>query len=240
MSRPDQTGSTDTNTARGLPSGGVVHSAIPWSAWGVAIAAMVAVVVVSNVLVQYPVMLTIGGLELADLLTWGAFSYPAAFLVTDLVNRRFGVVMARRVVVIGFAVAVVLSVAVATPRIAIASASAFLVGQLLDITVFDRLRRALRWWKAPFVGSLLGSATDTAVFFSLAFAAVFGFLGEADGFSAETAPLLGVLSIETARWVSWAIADFAVKLGFAGLFLVPYRLLMNSLWPVGGAAPAAA
>lgn len=109
MSRPDSIGSTSTNTARGLPSGGFARSAIPWSAWGAAIVAMVAVVVVSNVLVQYPVTLTIGGVDLADLLTWGAFSYPAAFLVTDLVNRRFGVVMARRVVVIGFAVAVVLT-----------------------------------------------------------------------------------------------------------------------------------
>ena len=211
---------------------------VPRSAWISAITAMVTVVVASNVLVQYPVEAKIGGLDLADLLTWGAFSYPAAFLVTDLTNRRFGVVAARRVIYIGFLMAVVLSMAFATPRIAVASASAFLVGQLLDVTVFDRLRRAVRWWKAPFVGSLLGSATDTTVFFSLAFAAAFGFLGAADAFPGETAPLFGMLSSEAPRWVSWALADFSVKLGFAALFLVPYRLLMNILWPLP--APVAA
>jgi uncharacterized PurR-regulated membrane protein YhhQ (DUF165 family) len=212
--------------APGIPAGGV-----PRSAWVTAIAAMVAVVVSSNILVQYPVQATIGGLDLADLLTWGAFTYPAAFLVTDLTNRRFGVAVARRVIVVGFLMAVVLSVALATPRIAIASATAFLVGQLLDVTVFDRLRRS-GWWKAPFVGSLLGSATDTTVFFSLAFAGIFGFLGAADPFSAESATLLGTAGVEAARWVSWALADFSVKLAFAALFLVPYRLVMNLLWPI--------
>lgn len=211
---------------------------VPRSAWVSAIAAMVVVVVASNVLVQYPVEARIGGLDLADLLTWGAFSYPAAFLVTDLTNRRFGVVAARRVIYVGFLIAVVLSMAFATPRIAIASASAFLIGQLLDVTVFDRLRRAVRWWKAPFVGSLIGSATDTTVFFGLAFAAAFGFLGAADGFSAEHAPLLGLMAGEAPRWVSWALADFSVKLGFAALFLVPYRLLMNVLWPLPTTATA--
>lgn len=217
---------------------GTLGGGVPRSAWISAVAAMVTVVVASNVLVQYPVAARIGGLDLADLLTWGAFSYPAAFLVTDLTNRRFGVVTARRVIYAGFAVAVVLSMAFATPRIAVASASAFLVGQLLDVTVFDRLRRALRWWKAPFVGSLLGSATDTTVFFSLAFAGAFGVLGAADDFAAQTAPLLGLFSGEAPRWISWAIADFTVKLGFAALFLVPYRLLMNVLWPLP--APRAA
>jgi uncharacterized PurR-regulated membrane protein YhhQ (DUF165 family) len=219
------------STVRGTAAGGV-----PRSAWIAAIAAMVVVVVASNVLVQYPVDLRVGGFDLADLLTWGAFSYPAAFLVTDLTNRRFGVTAARRVVIVGFAVAVVLSMVISTPRIAVASATAFLIGQLLDVTVFDRLRRAVGWWKAPFVGSLLGSATDTTVFFSLAFAAVFGLLGGADAFSGETAPLLGLFAAETPRWVSWAIADFSVKLGFAGLFLVPYRLVMNILWPIPVAA----
>lgn len=212
---------------------------VPRSAWISAIAAMVIVVVASNVLVQYPVAAVIGGLDLADLLTWGAFSYPAAFLVTDLTNRRFGVVVARRVIYVGFFLAVVLSMAFATPRIAVASASAFLVGQLLDVTVFDRLRRAVRWWKAPFVGSLLGSATDTTVFFSLAFAAAFGFLGVGDAFPGETAPLFGLLATEAPRWMSWALADFTVKLAFAALFLVPYRLLMNVLWPLPSAAATA-
>lgn len=232
MTGPAQTRDTLGTTLEGLGGG------VPRSAWVSAIAAMVVVVVASNVLVQYPVTATIGGLDLADLLTWGAFSYPAAFLVTDLTNRRFGVGMARRVIYVGFLIAVVLSMAFATPRIAVASASAFLVGQLLDVTVFDRLRRALRWWKAPFVGSLLGSATDTTVFFGLAFAGAFGFLGAADDFAAEAAPLFGLLATEAPRWVSWALADFTVKLGFAALFLVPYRLLMNVLWPLP--APRAA
>jgi uncharacterized PurR-regulated membrane protein YhhQ (DUF165 family) len=212
---------------------------VPRSAWISAVAAMVVVVVASNVLVQYPVTATIGGVDLADLLTWGAFSYPAAFLVTDLTNRRFGVVTARRVIYVGFLLAVVLSMAFATPRIAVASASAFLVGQLLDVTAFDKLRRAVRWWKAPFVGSLLGSATDTTVFFSLAFAAAFGFIGATEDFPAQTAPLFGLLSVEAPRWVSWALADFAVKLGFAAAFLVPYRLLMNVLWPLPASTASA-
>ena len=230
MASPDR---KDLGTVLGMPEGGV-----PRSAWISAITAMVAVVVASNILVQFPVEAKIGGLDLADLLTWGAFTYPAAFLVTDLTNRRFGAATARRVIVVGFAVAVVLSVALATPRIAVASASAFLVGQLLDVTVFDRLRRSVSWWKAPFVGSFLGSLTDTAVFFSLAFAGLFAVLGEADAFSAEAAPLLGLLAMDAPRWISWAIADFSVKLIFAALFLVPYRLLMNVLWPMRDTATA--
>lgn len=228
----DKRSKTSGTTLEALEGG------VPRSAWASAVAAMVTVVVASNVLVQYPVEAKIGGLDLADLLTWGAFSYPAAFLVTDLTNRRFGVSVARRVILVGFVLAVALSMAFATPRIAVASASAFLVGQLLDVTVFDRLRRALRWWKAPFVGSLLGSATDTAVFFSLAFAGAFAFIGVGEVFPAQSAPLLGVLSLEAPRWVSWALADFVVKLGFAALFLVPYRLLMNVLWPLPTARAA--
>jgi uncharacterized PurR-regulated membrane protein YhhQ (DUF165 family) len=112
-----------------------------------AVLAMGAVVLLSNVLVQYPIN---------DWLTWGAFSYPVAFLVSNLINRRFGPGPARRVAWIGFAVAVLLSIWVATPRIAIASCSAFIVAQLLDITVFDRLRRG-SWWRASiaFAGSAL-------------------------------------------------------------------------------------
>ena len=222
-------------TALGLPEGGV-----PRSAWLAAITAMVVVVVASNVLVQHPVAYTIGSLDLADLLTWGTFSYPAAFLVTDLTNRRFGAGTARRVVLIGFLVAVALSIAFATPRIAIASATAFLIGQLLDVTVFDRLRRSVSWWKAPFVGSFLGSITDTTVFFSLAFASAFTVLGAGDAFPSGLAPMFGLLPVEAPRWISWAIADLAVKLMFAALFLVPYRLVMNVLWPIRDRVPAAA
>ena len=103
------------------------------------IAAMVVVVTASNILVQYPIN---------DWLTWGALSYPFAFLVTDLTNRRLGPVSARRVVWAGFAFAVVLSAWLATPRIAGASGTAFLIGQLADVWVFDRLRH-LKWWQAP-------------------------------------------------------------------------------------------
>ncbi len=181
MNTPDASVRVTDAAAPGASAGGV-----PRSAWATAIAAMVLVVVSSNIAVQYPVQATLGSLDLADLLTWGAFTYPAAFLVTDLTNRRFGVSMARRVIVVGFVMAVVLSMVLATPRIAVASASAFLIGQLLDVTVFDRLRRS-GWWKAPFVGSLLGSATDTTVFFSLAFAGGFAVLGEADAFAGESA-----------------------------------------------------
>jgi uncharacterized PurR-regulated membrane protein YhhQ (DUF165 family) len=118
---------------------------------------------------QHSGPVSIQALGLEDYLTWGAFTYPVSFLVTDLTNRRYGVGVARRLVAIGFVVAVVLSVALATPRIAFASGTAFLAGQLLDVTVFNSLRRHT-WWRAPLIGSLLGSALDTALFFSLAFA----------------------------------------------------------------------
>lgn len=132
------------------------------SALGIAlgIAAMVIVVTVSNIAVQYPIN---------DWWTWGAFTYPVAFLVTDLTNRALGPGAARRVVYAGFALAVVLSIWLATPRIALASGTAFLAAQLLDIAIFDRLRRA-SWWRAPLVSSTLSSVLDTALFFSLAFA----------------------------------------------------------------------
>src|SRR5690606_9424275 len=112
---------------------------------------------------------------LGEILTWGAFTYPVAFLVNDLTNRRFGKPAARKVVLAGFMIAVAISVWLATPRIAIASGSAFLFGQLLDITVFSRLRRQT-WWRAPLAAAMAGSLLDTAIFFSLAFAARFAFL----------------------------------------------------------------
>ena len=190
------------------------------------LAAMAAVVLASNYLVQFPVHGRLGDLVLADLLTYGAFTYPLAFLVTDLTNRRLGPVAARRVVVAGFVVAVVLSALLATPRIAIASGSAFLVAQLLDVAVFNRLRTAA-WWRAPAVSSLIGSAVDTALFFSLAFAATFAVLGPNDPFAIEGAALLGVLPMESSRWVSWALGDFAVKLIVAALALIPYRVAIG-------------
>lgn len=196
----------------------------------VAVASMAVVVVLSNVLVQYPFAHTLGRLNLADLLTWGAFSYPLAFLVTDSTNRLFGPRVARRVVYCGFAVAVLLSVWFASPRIAIASGTAFLLAQLLDIFIFNRLRDRA-WWKAPSFSSLAGSALDTLVFFSLAFAPAFVFLGPNDPFAAEVAPLIGLYPIDTPRWLSWALGDFTVKLLMAALALVPYRVIIGIFVP---------
>ena len=196
-----------------------------------AIAAMVAVVAASNFLVQYPVAAQLGPINLADFLTWGAFSYPVAFLVTDLSNRHFGPNGARLVVVWGFAVAVVLSVWLATPRIAIASGTAFLVAQFLDISIFDRLRRG-KWWHAPLFSSLVSSALDTLIFFSLAFATPFALLdtgfGRADGSLSFPAPFLA-LGPEVELWVSLAAGDFLVKLLLAGLLLAPYGALRRLL-----------
>jgi uncharacterized integral membrane protein (TIGR00697 family) len=205
------------------------------------VAAMAVVVVASNVLVQFPVGGSVGAVALADILTWGAFTYPFAFLVTDLANRRYGPATARRVVLVGFMLAVATTIvfppllfrvglipfetdALRLVRIAIASGTAFLVGQLLDVTVFNRLRRQ-SWWRAPVVGSLVGSVVDTAVFFSIAFAAAFAFVGPEDAFALEAAPLLGVGPFEAARWVSWALGDLSVKLLIAIFALIPYRLI---------------
>lgn len=171
------------------------------------IAAMAAVVVASNILVQYPFT----PFGLADYLTWGAFSYPFAFLITDLTNRRFGPQQARTVVYIGFAIAVFLSIMLATPRIAFASGTAFLVAQLVDIAVFDRLRRHL-WWTAPLFSSLIGSTVDTALFFSLAFA------GSGVGEASYWGVVLPV-------WIGWAVFDYLVKAVHAVVMLGPFHLL---------------
>jgi len=158
-----------------------------------AVLAMVAVVAASNWLVQFPIN---------DWLTWGAFSYPLAFLVTDLTNRWYGPTRARHVAYVGFALGVLLSLVLSDARIALASGAAFLSSQLLDITIFDRLRRA-SWWKAPLVGSVLASVWDTTVFFAGAFA----FSG--------------------LPWLSWAAGDLVVKLSMALVLLVPFRAIMN-------------
>ncbi len=159
----------------------------------IAVLAMIVVVVASNYLVQFPIN---------DWLTWGAFTYPAAFLVTDLTNRRYGPERARKVVYVGFALAVVISVYVADPRIALASGTAFLTAQLLDVFVFDKLRRQ-DWWQAPLASSTLGSVVDTALFFSLAFAGT------------------GL------PWMTWALGDLGAKMVMAGTLLIPFRVLMN-------------
>ena len=205
------------------------------------VVAMAIVVVASNILVQFPVQGAVGALQLADVLTWGAFTYPFAFLVTDLANRRYGPKMARGVVFVGFLLAVVCSILVPPlllrfgliefettssrlVRIAMASGAAFLTAQLLDITVFNWLRRQ-SWWRAPIFGTLAGSFIDTAIFFSLAFSTAFAFVGAEDAFSLEQAPLLGVFGVDTARWISWALGDLAVKLLIAVFALIPYRLI---------------
>ncbi|THV22461.1 VUT family protein [Peteryoungia ipomoeae] len=192
---------------------------------------MTAIVVASNFLVQHPLHMMLGGINLADLLTYGAFSYPIAFLITDLTNRQFGPKIARRVVFVGFVAGVLLSILLASPRIAAASGTAFLVGQLLDISVFNRLRRE-SWWKAPLMGSLIGSALDTVIFFSMSFAPLFGFLGANDDFAIGSAPLFGVLAMEAPRWISWAAADFSVKMLIGIVMLVPYGALMTVVRPM--------
>lgn len=192
------------------------------------VAAMVAVVALSNYLVQFPVEASLGSVDLAEILTWGAFTYPVAFLVTDLTNRRFGPSAARLVVMAGFALAVVLSIWLATPRIAIASGTAFLTAQLLDVSVFDRLRQA-RWWIAPLISTLLGSLLDTALFFSLAFAEVFAVLdlGAAEpGSLGFLVPFWGVGG-QVPLWVSLAAGDLAVKLLVGLAMLAPYGVLLR-------------
>jgi queuosine precursor transporter len=195
----------------------------------VSILAMGSVILVSNKLVQYPVQEFLFGIDLSLILTWGAFTYPIAFLVTDTTNRIFGSRSARRVVAVGFALGVVLTLLAALGisigvsqassmttwqalwndpdafsmlRTALASGTAFLVAQLLDIKVFDILREKI-WWKAPAASSLIGSFLDTLIFFSLAFAGT------------------GL------PWMSWAIGDFCAKLVMIMLLLYPFRLMIR-------------
>lgn len=192
------------------------------------IVAMAIVVVASNILVSVP----FDHLGMKDVLTWGAFTYPIAFLVNDLTNRTYGKSAARRVVMVGFILAVVLSFWFATPRIALASGTAFLIGQLLDIQVFDRLRRT-SWWKAPFAATIFGSILDTMIFFTLAFAPAFAFInlsfGMADGSLGFPASLFGY---EAPLWITLAIGDFAVKVLMGVLSLIPYGALLNVLKPL--------
>lgn len=186
------------------------------------ILAMAAIVVASNILVQFVV---------GDWLTWGAFTYPLAFLVTDVMNRVYGPSAARRVVLAGFVTGVACSLIAAgfqatTLRIAIASGTAFLVAQLLDVAIFDALRGG-RWWRAPLASTIVGSAVDTALFFTIAFAAFLP--ADANtGWANEAVPLLGHGPV-SALWISLASADWLVKLGLALLALVPFRILVRKL-----------
>ena len=189
--------------------------------------AMAVIVVASNILVQHP---------LGAYLTWGALTYPLAFLVNDIVNRLHGAAAARRVVLVGFVVGLVCSVIgtqimgefgpLVTLRIAIGSGTAFLVGQLLDVAVFDRLRRA-EWWRAPLVSTLLGASIDTAIFFTIAFSMSLSFLepGNDVSWAAETGALLGIGPM-VPFWVSLAVADWCVKFAIAVFGLLPFRLIV--------------
>ncbi|TPW27312.1 queuosine precursor transporter [Pararhizobium mangrovi] len=194
------------------------------------VALMVVIVAASNVLVQYPLHATLAGIDLANILTWGAFTYPVAFLITDLTNRRFGVRAARIVVCCGFVIAVAVSVELAAPRIAAASGAAFLAGQLLDVTVFNRLRR-MQWWLAPLSSTVIGSIVDTTIFFGVAFAPFFAFVGANDPFAIASAPAFGFLPFEVPRYVSWAAGDLSVKLIVGLGMLVPYGLLLAVMKP---------
>ncbi len=187
----------------------------------IAVAAMTLVVLSSNILVQYP----FHHLGLGDYLTWGAFSYPFAFLITDLSNRRFGPKGARRIVYVGFALAVVLSIVLATPRIAIASGAAFLAAQLLDIQIFFRLR-GYAWWMPPFVSSVISSGLDTAIFFSVAF-----YCGAVPGFGFTITDMLGQAGIAdqciALPWMNLAVADYLVKLALAAIAIAPYGAILR-------------
>ncbi|SFS19072.1 queuosine precursor transporter [Yoonia litorea] len=199
--------------------------------------AMATIVVASNILVQF--------LLLDGLLTWGAFTYPLAFLVTDIMNRVYGAAAARRVVFSGLVVGIICSLigsqimlqgdgyeypAVAL-RIAIGSATAFLVAQLLDIAVFDRLRDG-SWWKAPLGSTLVGSTVDTIIFFSIAFASVFNGLSASAAeeviWAQDAAPFLNIGPM-VPLWVTLAVADWGVKLSIALLALVPFRIIVGRI-----------
>ncbi|MBF9019169.1 queuosine precursor transporter [Rhodobacterales bacterium HKCCA1058] len=194
------------------------------------ILAMAAIVLASNILVQF---------LFGNWLTWGAFTYPLAFLVTDIMNRVYGVAAARRVVFAGFVTGVICSLIgtqimgefgpLVTLRIALGSGLAFLVAQLMDVAIFDRLR-AGAWWRAPVVSTLVGSSLDTALFFTIAFSASLSFLEPANDISwaGDILPILGH-GPEAPLWVSLAIADWLVKLALALIALVPFRLITRKV-----------
>ncbi|WP_238365676.1 queuosine precursor transporter [Mesobacterium pallidum] len=195
--------------------------------------AMAAIVVASNILVQF--------LILDGLLTWGAFTYPLAFLVTDVMNRVYGVGPARRVVVAGFVTGVICSLigsqimleyGPAVPlRIGVASGIAFLAAQLTDVAVFDRVRSG-RWWRAPLISTLVGSALDTVLFFSIAFSATLAVFGtaanEATAWALDPMPFL-TFGPMAPLWVSLAFADWLVKLALALVALFPFRAIVEKI-----------
>ena len=168
------------------------------------------IVLVSNYLVQFPI--NYYGLE--DLLTYGAFSYPIAFLITDLANRSYGKLVAKQIVYIGFAIGISFTLIFSTNfadlislRIAIGSGTAFLFAQLLDVQIFDKLRKS-DWFIAPLTSSLIGSTVDTFLFFSISFYAT------------------GI------PWVTLALGDLMVKILVALVMLIPFRFLLKTFKPV--------
>ncbi len=191
---------------------------------------MAAVVVASNILVQH---------LLGQWLTWGALTYPVAFLVTDLMNRIHGPGPARRVVFVGFVVGVLCSLVgsqihgefgpLVSLRIAIGSGAAFLAAQLMDIAVFDRLRQG-RWWRAPLASTLVGASLDTMIFFTISFAVTFNAIEPTNMplWAQDAFPILGA-GPTAPLWVSLALADWMVKLSLAVLALVPFRLIVQRL-----------
>lgn len=196
------------------------------------ILAMAAIVVASNILVQF---------LFGQWLTWGAFTYPLAFLVTDVMNRLYGAAAARRVVFAGFVAGIACSFIgtqimgefgpLVTFRIALGSGLAFLTAQLLDVGIFSALRGG-RWWRAPLASTLVGSTVDTALFFSIAFSASLAWIepGNDVSWAGELLPLLGLGPIAP-LWVSLAVADWMVKLLLALLALVPFRLITSRISP---------
>lgn len=192
--------------------------------------AMAIIVVASNILVQF---------LYGNWLTYGAFTYPFAFLVTDVMNRLYGVAAARRVVLVGFVVGLACSFVgtqiigefgpLVTLRIAIGSGTAFLIAQLIDVVIFDRLRKGV-WWRAPLASTLIGSALDTAIFFTIAFSASLIWLepGNDVSWANDMLPMLGFGPVAP-LWMSLALADFAVKISISLIALVPFRLIVSRL-----------
>ena len=165
------------------------------------------IVVISNYLVQFPVEY----FGLNEILTYGAFTYPITFLITDLANRAYGKLVAKKVVYVGFTIGILLTLLVSTNysdiisiRIAVGSATAFFIAQNLDVQIFDRLRNT-RWFIAPLTSSIFGSITDTFLFFSIAFYAT------------------GI------PWITLALGDLAIKLLITFLMLIPFKLLLRKI-----------
>jgi len=201
------------------------------------ILAMATIVVASNILVQF--------LILDGLLTWGAFTYPLAFLVTDVMNRVYGTEAARRIVFAGFVTGIICSLigtqillqgdgytyAAVPLRIAIASGTAFLLAQLTDVAVFNRFRQG-SWWRAPLMSTLVGSALDTALFFTIAFSASITIFGPdanaAINWAWEGVPFMNSGPIAP-LWVTLGFADWLVKLSLALIALVPFRIIVGKL-----------